>query len=173
MNSDLDGFLKEEGSQPPASISEGIMSRVRQDLNPSPWTTFAKLAAIHFFVGLFTLSLCPQFGVRTFGTGMGLMHYFMALGDVGCGIACGFLFIGASVLLASLFLSPDQVRVIRKHRMLELGALTLLSLGFFIMMSAEIVLGFALAWLIGSIVGGLATLEAGWFLRKRALAAAH
>ena len=73
----------------------------------------------------------------------------------------------ASLLLASFLLDPDQLRVIRRHRWLEVGALTFLSLGLFVMLQAEIVLGFALAWLAGSLLGGLATLELGWSIRRR------
>jgi hypothetical protein len=167
MTSDYQEFLAIGSAEAPRGISEKVLVQVRRDLNPSPWAVFARLSAIHFFTALFTLSLCPQFGVRVLGSGMGLMHYFMGLGDTGCAIACGVLFIGTSVLLASLLLGPDQVRTIRKHRLLELGALTLLSLGVFVMMQAEIVLGFALAWLVGSFVGGIATLEVGWLIRRR------
>jgi len=167
MSSDFEGFLKGDSVEPPSGLSQGLFDRVRRDLNPSPWTVFAKLAAIHFLTGLFTLSLCPQFGMRVFGSGMGLMQYFMGMGDVGCGIACGVLFLGISMFLASLLLGADQVRAIRRHRALELGALTLLSLGVFVMLQAEIVLGFALAWLVGSMIGGLMTLELGWAIRMK------
>jgi hypothetical protein len=40
-------------------------------------------------------------------------------------------------------------------------------LGFFIMIHAEIALGFGLAWLGGSVLGGIASLELGSWLRLR------
>src|SRR4051794_27445893 len=129
MKRDFQEFLRSGSDLPPRGVSEEILSRVSRDLNPSPWLVFARLAAIHFFTALGTLSLCPQFGVRIYGQGMGLMQFFMRLGDADCGIACGSVFVGASVLAATLLLSPDQVRTIRRYRFLELGALTFLSLG--------------------------------------------
>lgn len=98
---------------------------------------------------------------------MGFMQFFMNLGDAGCGIFCGFLFLGSSALLAGLLLGPEQVNAIRNHRVLSFGALTFLSLGFFLMLHAEIVLGFAAAWVLGSWVGGMLSLEVGWRLRRQ------
>jgi hypothetical protein len=164
LSSDFREFARLEPVTPPAGLTSRIQSVVEKDLNPSPWKTFGLLAGIHFFMGLLTLSFCPQFGIRIAGSGMGLMEYFMGFGDIGCGACCGVIFLGGSLLIASLILSPDQVRTIRKYRWLEVGALCLLSLGLFIMLQREIVLGFALAWLAGSFMGGLMTLEAGWRL---------
>jgi len=47
--------------------------------------------------------------------------------------------------------------------------LTLLSLGFFVMLDAEFILGFTAAWIVGSVIGGCMTLELGWTLRKKAM----
>lgn len=155
---------------PPSRISEGVVKKVRQELNPSAWSVFAKLALIHALTSLGSLSLCPQFGVHVFGNGIGLMDYFMKMGSVACMGACGAIFVGASLLVASAVLRPEEVRVIRKNRLLELGALSFLSLGVFVMLDAQIVLAFAAAWALGSLLGGIATLELGWFLRTRRFA---
>jgi hypothetical protein len=167
MNRDYEEFKQLEPMLPPKSVSESLLARVCADLHPSAWKVFSKLALIHFFTALGTLSLCPQFGWRLFGDGMGLMQYFSGLGDTGCGVACGSLFLGSSLLIATFLLRPEEVRRLRKNRVLELGALTLLSLGFFVMIHAEIAIGFLLAWLVGSVLGGIATLELGWVIRLK------
>src|SRR5262245_52340382 len=97
-------FMSELAASPPREVSEKLQGLVERDLNPSPWSTFARLAGIHFVMGLLTLSLCPQFGIRVFGKGMGLMQYFMGLGDLGCGACCGVLFLGGTLFLASVLL---------------------------------------------------------------------
>jgi hypothetical protein len=96
---------------------------------------------------------------------MGLMHYFMALGPYGCLVTCGAFFMGTSLVVAGLILRGEELRAIRRSRVLQLGALTLLSLGFFIMLDAQIVFGLALAWFFGAWVGSLLTLEITWRLR--------
>lgn len=165
LNQEYREFQKDGEFTPPPIVSEAILARVESDLNPSAWRVFSKIAAVHFLVGLVTLSLCEQLGVRLLGEGAGLMHYFMVLGPHGCMAACGAFFIGSSLLLGSWILSPDEVRALRRHRWLQVAALVLLSLGALVMADAEIVLGFALAWILGSWLGGVGMLELGWIMR--------
>ncbi len=166
---EFEEFTNAEPVSPPKGLSEQIFARVSADLNRSPWSVFAKLSLIHFVTALFTLSICPQFGFRLFGDGMGVMGYFMHLGDYGCMVACGSLFLGASILVAMMVLRPEEIRVIRRHRTLELGALTMLSIGFFLMLKVEIIVGFLAAWAVGSLIGGVLALEIAWGVRARLL----
>jgi len=170
QNQEYQEFLTASSSSPPRHISESILSRVSRDLNPSSWNVFAKLAVIHVGMSLVTLSVCPQFGFRILGEGMGLMRLFMVFGEYGCIVACGFFFLGMSLLAATLILRPEEIKVIRKNKFSELAVLTFLSLGFFLMIDAEVVFGIAVAWFFGSLAGGFALLEAGWALRRRVLA---
>lgn len=163
-------FQKETSfpSRPPSEVSNRILRRVRQDLNPSAWRVFAKISMVHFFVGLLTLLVCPQFGVRLMGSEHGLMGSFMSLGPYGCMLACGSLFLGLSLLVASIFLQPEELRQLKKNAILEVSTLALLSLGFFIMVGAkEIVFGFAAAWLFGSLMTGLALIEIVFAIRSK------
>lgn len=158
-------FMSTKGSTPPQALSEAILARVQTDLNPSALRVFSKLIAIHATTAVVTLSVCPQFGFRVFGQGMGLMHYFMAFGTYGCMIACGAFFTGMSLLIAALVLRAEEIRKIHQNRILSLGAVTLLSLGFFIMVDADILLSLALTWFVGAMLGSWITLEVGWTLR--------
>ena len=170
---EFDGFMNAEPANPPAGVSESLLARVRADLHPSPWLVFVKLSLIHFVTALATLSICPQFGFRLLGQGPGLMGYFMRwFGEVGCMLACGFFFLGTSIAVAIVVLRPEEIAVIRRRRLFELGALTLLSIGFFLMVDVAAVLEFYLAWAAGSLVGGILTLEIAWKIRARRLGVA-
>ncbi len=167
--SEFDEFEKLAPITPPRAVSEQIIARVRAELDPSTWQVFAKLSLIHLGTALLTLSICPQFGFRLFGEGMGLMGYFMSFGDLACAATCGFFFLSSSLLVAALVLRGPEIRALRRHRFAELLALTGLSLGFFLMRApSEIVLGFTAAWAAGSILGGWLTLELAWVLNRRA-----
>ncbi len=165
--SEFAAFLVSTEVVPPQGLSAKILSGVQVALNPNAWAVFAKLALLHFFSAVVTLSVCPQFGLRTFGEGMGLMHTFMGLGEYGCRVACGGLFTGVTLALCGLLLRPEEVRVLRSHELLQVGTVTFLSLGAFIMLDAEIALGFAMSWLLGAILSGAASLEISWALRRR------
>ena len=157
-------FVEADSIQPPKHLAESIVTRVRADLNPSSWLVFAKLSAIHAVMGFITLLFCPQFGFG-FTDGMGLMALFMRFGDQACMLGCGAVFMGGSLLTASLVLRPEEVLTIRKTELLQISTLALLSIGVFICTGTGVIAGLGLFWVLGSIIGGLGTFEFGWRLR--------
>lgn len=165
MDNDYQEFLEAEQAKPSLATTEKIFAAVYRDLRPGALSVFSKLLAIHFVTALITLSICPQFGFRIVGEGMGLMHLFMGLGTYGCLAACGAFFTGTSLLIAGLSLRGEELRKIRENRWLGLGVLTLLSLGFFIMIDAELIFGLTLTWFVGAMLGSLGILELTWWLR--------
>jgi hypothetical protein len=161
-------FASTSDKEPPKHLSEQILKRVHVDLNPATWLVAAKLSMIHLVTGTMTLLFCPQFGVNL-GGGMGLMGLFMKYGDHACMVGCGAVFMAGSALTASIFLRPEEVRKIRKTELLLFPAMGLFSMGAFLCVGAPIAFSLALFWLIGSVLGGLATLELGWLIRMRSL----
>ena len=166
MKKEFNDFLNCSPIVPPPEITSKIFSKIEGDLNPSVFGVFGKLSIIHFMVSLLTLSICPQFGFRVIGEGMGLMHFFSVFGEIGCTLACGFFFLGTSLLVATLVLKKAEIAVIRRNKFFELLILAALSLGFFLMINAEVVISFAILWLFGSVFGGMVFLELGWEFRK-------
>jgi hypothetical protein len=159
-------FNNAEPVEPPKHLTETIIGVVHQALNPTVWSVFLKLTLIHAIAGTATLAFCPQFGFGLI-SGMGLMGPFMAFGEQGCMVGCGAVFMSGSLLTASLILKSEEVRAIRRTRLLQISLLALLSIGIFICSGAGIVVSLAAFWLIGSILGGLITLELGWRIRER------
>lgn len=164
---EFDEFKGSDGIAPSTSVTQAVFAQVHRDLNPSAWKIFGKLSLIHCCVGAVTLSICPQFGIRILGNGMGLMTQFMRFGDYGCSVACGSFFMGMSVLVATFLLRSEEIKVLKQNQLLEFGALTLLSIGAFLMFHAEILVGFAVAWFLGTILGGSFTFEIARLIRKR------
>lgn len=164
---DYEDFLN-DSVRPPKGLSENVFKKVESDLNPSAWGVFSKLTLIHFFSALLTLSVCPQFGFRVFGSGHGLMGTFMNFGPHGCVVACGSLFLGSSFLIAGLALQLEEIKVLRKYRWIQIATLVSLSLGAFIMIGAEqILISFAAAWVVGTFLGALSALELGWLVKRK------
>jgi len=169
---DFKDFVEGDLKTPPPALSQRVIAVVHRDLSPHAALVFCKLFAVHAGTAIGTLSLCPQFGIRVFGEGPGLMGYFMRFGHLGCMVACGFFFLASSIAVASLVLRPEELRVIRNHRGFELGSLAVLSLGFFFALAPELILEVAIAWLMGAIAGALFALEVGFRIRIRPLKAA-
>lgn len=152
----------------PKGFSEKILDHVRTSLNPSGASVFLKLTLIHFLVGAATLSFCPQFGV-SLTSSMGLMHYLMQFGESVCMLGCGAVFMGSSLLVASLALRPEEVKVLRRNRVLQILSLAALSIGALIGVGGEVVISFGLIWVLGAILGGTGFLQLGWMIRKAAI----
>ncbi len=164
---EFDEFQNTDSLAPPAGVSGQIFLKVRTDLNPRAGAVFLKLAGIHAVVGGITLLFCPQFNVNPLFGGIGLMSLFMRYGERVCMMGCGSVFMGGSLLVASLVLRPEEVRVIRRTEVLQMGLLALLSVGAFICADSSVIGGLALFWVLGSIFGGLGTFELGWAVRRR------
>ncbi|MEO5969797.1 MAG: hypothetical protein ABIQ95_07690 [Bdellovibrionia bacterium] len=164
---DYKTFVSTNEIQPPIHLYNKILERVHSDLNPPPWIVFSRLSLIHTVVGTITLLFCPQFGFSPLSD-WGLMNVFMQFGEVGCMLGCGAVYSGSSALAASFLLKQEEMRVLRRTEALQIPLLGLLSIGAFLCFGASIVFGMTIiAWLFGSILGGMATLELGWWIRSK------
>lgn len=165
LESEYKEFLNSSPVEVPKDISNKIIKKIHEELNPSKQFVFLKLATIVLIVGVLNLTLCPQFGIG-FIRHTGLMHYFMSFGEYGCRIACGVFFLGSGMLTASLLLKPEDIRVIRNSRLLFISAISMLSLIAFVALGGEVYFEASLFWFAGTIAGGIGSIEMGWAFRK-------
>ena len=168
LAAEFEDFKQSPPVEPPITLSSNVLTKVSVLMNPSPYTVFAKLSIVVFFVGLLNTTLCPQFGL-SFVRNSGLMEYFMSFGRYGCDIACGAFFLGTGLLTSSFLLKPEDVIVIKAHIILQVSALSALSLVFFVASGGDIYFEKALLWFIGSVLGGLVSLELGYFFKMTLL----
>ena len=166
MNEEFVEFLNQDsGVFPPNDVSNRFLRMIHQDLNPSALKVFGKTSLIHSVVGGFTLLFCPQFGL-SYTSSMGLMPYLMKYGEGACMLSCGAVFTSLSLLVTAFLLRPEEVRVLEKNKVLQIGVLSTLSLGAMICLGGEVVFTLALVWMLGALLGGIASLELGWLFRR-------
>ncbi|MBX7139211.1 MAG: hypothetical protein K1X83_14650 [Oligoflexia bacterium] len=146
----------------PAQLSDKIRTTIHAALNPSAFQVFLKLLVISTMAGLLSLAICPQFG---FGGNLSLMRYFMKLGPHICSMACGAFFIGVGVILSSLFMRPEELRVLRRTEHLQFSALSMLALSAFICTSGAVMSILTIFWLGGAFVGALLSFELSYRFR--------
>lgn len=163
---DFQEFAAQEANLPPQNLSQDILKKVSADLSPSALLVFFKTAAINFFVGCLTILYCPQFGI-SFTSSMGLMHYLMKYGDSVCMLGCGAFFTGVGLLVVSLVLRPEEIRVLKEHQVVNLAFIASLSLGALLCLGGSVALSMGFIWALGAIIGGAMSLELGWVYRKR------
>jgi hypothetical protein len=158
-------FSEANSVSPSQAVSEKILNKVSKDLDPALSQILFKVFFVYLVAGAFTLLFCPQFGINLTG-GMGLMSLFMRLGEGPCMLACGGFFMASGSMFAVLVLRPEDLRKLRKAEWIWVPLLSLVLMSSLVCLGGEFLLSVALFWLAGSVVGGIATLEAGWILRK-------
>ncbi|MBX3019715.1 MAG: hypothetical protein KF767_17635 [Bdellovibrionaceae bacterium] len=160
-------FLSSPEVIPPLALRDSILSTVQKDLNPSGTQVFLRVIGVHTVVSLFSLSICSQFGLQSFKI-FDAMNWAMSyVGHAYCMAFCGLLYLGISALALSLLLKPEDVRVLRQHRFLQVTLLSGVSLGVFLCLGAQILLIPGALWITGAIIGGVSTLELGWLVRSK------
>lgn len=166
MNKKNEKWLKDyadflgSNADAPISISDKIKRNIHVLLNPNPWNIFAKLLGIHVIIGFLSLSICHQFGLNPFNTNRSLADWFMNVGGHNvCMVMCGLLFVSLSIFSAGVFLSIEEVKALRKTEAIQLLGLGIISLIVFLIFGAELTIGFAGLWLLGSFIGGVASTE--------------
>ncbi len=158
-------FLNADSVSPPASLNQRILDQVHGALNPSPFTVFGRLAGIVFVVGLLNLLFCPQFGIGT--RGPGLMMFLMDISPLLCHFACGVLFVGIGVFVSTFLLRREELRVLKETKFLQVSALSASMLGMFLCFGSQGFFTLELMWLLGGIVGGVASVYGGSIIREQ------
>src|SRR6185437_3003573 len=102
--------------RPPSSSVLGKIKTEIEKTRPSKAQVLMKLGILHLASSALTLTACPQFGLRLFFKGMGLMNYFMKISSEACFVCCGFFYLATTFLLVNLFLKYDEWLIIKKSR---------------------------------------------------------
>ncbi len=142
-----------------SSTNNKILEKIKNDLHPNMFHLLLKVFIIHLVTAVFTLSVCSQFGFKTFNFNIDLMHSFMFLGMPFCHLLCGVFFTGSSILSVSLILKRDHVRALRYQKVASTLLLILSSVSFFVIMKPELFVEFSIMWLIGAAIGTASSLE--------------
>lgn len=164
-------FLSTQEAVPPTHLTEKVLKNVEGILSPSPFLVLGRLGVIVFVVGLLNLILCPQFGVG-FVRESGLFEFFMLFGHHACKAFCGAFFLGSGLLLSTVILKIEDLKVLRHYRFLQVSALSSIALVFFVAAGGSVYFTAALYWFLGAILGGVACLEVGFRLRRQFAASA-
>ena len=160
-------FCNSDEIAPSLTVSSAVRDFVRRDLNPSVNHVFMKVLGVHAVVSLFSLSICSQFGIRTFSKVDLMDHMMTVVGHTYCMAFCGALYLGLSALALSAILQPQEIKLIRQHTLLQMTVLTGISMGVLLCVGASIFLLPGILWLIGSVTGGALGLELGWMIRSK------
>jgi hypothetical protein len=151
----------------PNKTSEEILKNVHNKLNPNMVNLFLKVFIIHAVTAIFTLALCPQFGVTTYRLPFNLMNSFMVFGMSACDFLCGLFLMMSSGILAITILKHDELRALRFNKILLTLILILGTIGSFSIMNPNIFLELSILWLLGASIGVVSVFEFGPLIKQK------
>ncbi|MBY0371949.1 hypothetical protein K2X33_14785 [bacterium] len=164
---DFETFLKQEEKFPPAAVNQAVLAQVCSDLNPSLKVVVAKLFGLHAIGATIVALFCPQLGVGPIIGEHGIMHLFMYYGPLVCAALCGGIFLGISAILATIFLTREELRLANRYRFLNVTLLASLSFAG-LMLAGGSADRFSYAfWILGAVVTGWSILKLGERIRLR------
>jgi hypothetical protein len=102
---DFQDFLKSSEQVPHVLLTE---TRLDALLSFKKTSILGKFLALQFVGALFSLSLCPQFGLGLID-GHGVTHYFRMIGDWACAVFCASVFISSGSLLCLVTMKADEL----------------------------------------------------------------
>ena len=166
---DFQDFMNTKGANPPEELTNKILSFVKNDLNPSHKIVFSKLLGIQAFIGLLTMTFCPQFSLSLTNR-FELFHYFHhQFGENICMAICGSIFIGSGAIFAAYFLKASEVRKIKESTLLYYTCVSIVALTFFFILGSEVYLTLTLSWLFGATLSGSIVFEVNRLIRNSLL----
>jgi len=155
-------FMECDSTTVPRHLSKTILDSIQRDMNPSAWTVFYKLFTVQGIAGTLSLLVCNQFGINPFQTGFSLSHYFMKFGNSTCMLLCGFIFLSIGISASRFILRKEEFQVIKRNSFLQIFSLSLLFLGIFAIVDAELTFTIGVMWVLGALLGGLFSVFIPW-----------
>lgn len=142
----------------PDNVKQKIKSVIHQKLSPSWSKVYIKLSIIQMISSFVVLSICPQFNLG-FNPHSFLGHILMSFGEFACNFACGAIFLGVGTFFSIIFLSFDELRVLKNKEFPSFMSLGCLALGAFVVLGVEFHFVMFFAWLVGAVISAVVSLE--------------
>lgn len=119
-------FLNSNEVQAPKELAQNLYKKFEKDFLPiKSFNLIVKFLFLNFAAGLFTLTVCPQFGLGPIGKGHDISHFFMGIGLWACAIFCATFYFAIAQTLTLFLLSNREIRWIAQKRFTVLPSLVI------------------------------------------------
>lgn len=151
-------FVNSDSVPPPAILTEKLKITINQDMKPTIWKIFSKLAGIQTACAILTLFFCPQFEIG-FAKHDYLAHLVQHSEGFGFMIVCGMIFLGGGAIIAPFFFNQAEIKAIEKSVLIYFPAAALFAVMLFYSLGADIYWTLALPWFLGGTFGSMIGFE--------------
>jgi len=150
-------FMDAKPLAPSPYLSENIKTEIRKYQIVLKWIIFLKFASIQVAFSTLTLFLCPQFeiGFTSHDHLAALVHHQ----GIGFMAVCGAFFLSGGVLLATIFLTIYEIKIIEKSEWIYFPAAALIALLIFYFFGTNLKWIEVLPWFLGGAAGSIICFE--------------
>ncbi len=162
-------FLAAELMAPAPALDEVILKRVQRDLCPARWKIWLRLTLVGVTAGLFTLTICPQFGLGFGGHNEFLHAVHQAAPPQVFYLLCGLFFVSFGAGIGGMVLKRAEVRTLGQQKYLYFTLYSMLVYLGLVVLGTEAFVISSLVWVIGALLGNILTFSG--IIRLRQLTA--
>ncbi len=159
-------FVNSDQVTPPAVLTEKVKTTVSQDLRPSIWKIFAKLACMQAACATLTLFFCPQFEIG-FARHDHLADLIQHSDGFGFMVVCGMIFLGGGAAIAPIIFKQAEIKAIERSVLIYFSTAAFLAVILFYSVGADIDWNLALPWFLGGAFGSVIGFEFVKYFRFR------
>jgi hypothetical protein len=160
MNKDFKDFKEAQTKAPPVHLEEHVLKTIAEKIDPPHTLIFLKLVGIQAIIGVITMVFCPQFNY-SLTNNYELFHMIHhKFGHYPCMAICGAIFMGSGALVASFILEAEERVKIQHNNFLYYCALSMVALGSFFSLGAQMYLDLSAIWLAGATLSGVVIYQA-------------
>ncbi|MEI6093667.1 MAG: hypothetical protein WCQ47_08350, partial [bacterium] len=152
-------FINTQENTPPSGLDNKVKMQIIGDLKDTPRAMLKRLSIIHVISALFTLSICPQFGIGPIGGGDGITSFVMPYGNFVCGLFCGAFFLGTTSLISIFALKTSELFALSRNSFWIFPVLSTASLILLMTLGSvlngrgpDYSINFVLSWLVSGIL---------------------
>jgi len=157
-------FLDSAPVAAPNTLSKNILANIQEKIEPKILTLFMKLGLVQAVTGLFSMFICPQYGMSF--SGDKTLYFFIqkTFGHYACMISCGMIFTLFAGLATLVIFTKPELKKLFKFQLLIFPIVAIFSMSVFSMIVQEFYLNVSLLWLLGAILGYVLTIDVGvWY----------
>lgn len=159
-------FMNDAKYAPSNELDQTVLRSIQSKITTSHPRVYLKLIFVQVFIGLITLTFCPQFSI-SLTNHMDIFHYFHhTFGELICTGICATIFMGSGTIFSTYIMSYKELTLINQNKIIYALSISGIFITIFLMINPKIYLVSAFIWLFSASLSFMIISFSGLALRK-------
>lgn len=165
-DNDFGLFINNEDKTPSFELDQKVLKNIQNKLTVSHSGVFIKLLVVQVFIGLITLTFCPQFSI-SLTNHMDMFHFFHRnFGELICTGICATIFMGSGAVFSTYIMSYKELCLINNNKTVYALSISGIFITIFLMINPEIYFVSAAIWIFSASMSFALVNFSGFNLRR-------